>query len=106
MTERVAVAECERGRPDGVDAVQGATTERGDVVNNRRCEQGVELIEVAVVEQVSVERDQLDDRRSVLRRDCHRADRPRDVDECRTAWQSAPDGAADQAVHRGGRYWD
>jgi hypothetical protein len=46
VAERVAVTELERGH----------------VVDDRRCEQGVEPVEIAVVEDVSVERDQLDDR--------------------------------------------
>jgi hypothetical protein len=62
----------ERGRPDRLDALQHATAERGDVVPDRRGEQQVEPVELAVVEQVPVPRQQLGDLRPVARRERHR----------------------------------
>jgi hypothetical protein len=74
VADRVALSQPERGLADGVDAVQRAAAELGDVVDDRRGEQDVEPVEVAVVEQVPVERDQLDDRGTVVRGERHCAD--------------------------------
>jgi len=72
MPDRVAISEGERGRPDRLDALQHAAAERGDVVPDRRGEQQVEPVELAVVEQMAVPRQQLGDLRPVVRRERHR----------------------------------
>ena len=55
-----------------VDAPQHPAAERGDVVPDASGEQDVQPVELTVVEQVPVQREQLGDRGPVVRTDRHR----------------------------------
>jgi hypothetical protein len=46
-------------------------TEFADVIDDLRCEQLVQAIEFALVEEVTVHRDDVSDRKSVVTRECH-----------------------------------
>jgi AcrR family transcriptional regulator len=72
MGERVAVPELERRAQDLVDAAQRSHADIADVVDDIGGEKLVKAVELAVVEQVAVQRDRLTDRPSVVGGQLHR----------------------------------
>ena len=71
MTDRVGVAQCERGRTHGRGPVQRAEAEVVKVIGDIRGEQLTGSVQIAGVREVAVEIDQVDDVDPVLFRQRH-----------------------------------
>jgi hypothetical protein len=72
MAERVGVAERAGGLDERLDALQPPEPERLDVVDEVLGEQLVQPVELAGVDEMAVQRDQLLDRQPIVRGQRHR----------------------------------